>query len=88
MGKHLLTSYYIHSSQNELPQHGIITVSVRRSWQIEQTNSSGIAGFSAISSGGRLGFLPSKYACLLKRNTDKYNKALKQEMKIHFIKYN
>lgn len=38
---------YLHSSQNEFPQHGIITASVRRSLHKLQINSSGMLGSGA-----------------------------------------
>lgn len=42
----------LHSSQNELPQQGIMTASVNKSLQMLQIKSSGISCF--FSTGGRL----------------------------------
>lgn len=44
--------FHLHSSQNELPQHGIITASVNKSLQMLQIKSSGISCFFSI--GGKL----------------------------------
>lgn len=42
-----LQAWYLHSSQNEFPQQGIITASVSKSRQRLQINSSGIVGSGA-----------------------------------------
>lgn len=61
--KNVIIKEELHSSQNELPQHGIITASVKRSLQILHNKSSGISGFSTAGSGswenGGRSFLPS-----------------------------
>lgn len=53
----------LHSSQNEFPQQGIITASVKRSLQMLHNKSSGISGFSTAGSGscenGGRSFFPS-----------------------------
>lgn len=41
-------SFYLHSSQNDVPQHGIITASVKSSLQMLQIKSSGISCFFSI----------------------------------------
>lgn len=44
--------FHLQSSQNELPQQGIITASVNKSLQILQIKSSGISCFCSVTAGG------------------------------------
>lgn len=73
----------LHSSQNELPQHGIMTASVNKSLQMLQIKSSGISCF--FSTGGKLmmGSVAAEFPATIYKMTSNLVENVAWKKKLH-----